>query len=1105
MSHYTFLPWLRQGLANQIVEADGNQSVKERASINVTVRVASDTGATRDVTQNIKLVGPGDLVGIDSRSVVRTEPRRWTANFEPNYLPLIEFYDEDFPWRYTPVSSSPDTTRIRPWITLVVLEDKEGSRPGEFIAINTSKPLPSFQLKGNAASLFPNPNDLWAWAHVHANEALGGTNPLVSGNIGPALNQLDALIRLNPDRAYSRLLCGRRLKPNTSYVAFVIPSFEPGRLSGLGLEQPAPVFATMSAWADYAGRPGGDLFPYYYRWDFKTGDNVDFEKLVRLLRPEPLDPKVGVRPMDISHPQGGIDPDNIPAERQTMLLEGALISPSAERSKFFTQPDLAFRKQLTQILNLPEQSRRAAPNDDPIITPPIYGQWHFLTPELKNETNVNFVHEMNLDPRWRAAAGLGTRVVRDNQEKYMESAWQQVEGVLEANRKLNRLVFSTEALTNLFSKHLKGINPSTGLLVAKNMHTKVLVSNPGSSPMTAKALLEKSPLENGAVSNAFKKVVRPRGQVALNSRPVTAGVLQLSAVVQGVNTTKLQPFPAKAAAPTFMFSVEKAASALALQAASPDANGLLRPDQFTVQNVAQLRPVSDFVINSKPDVRFTKVNVANPGGGGVLNPGGGVLNPGGGVLNPGGGGVLNPGGGGVLNPGGGGVILNPGGGGIIRQPLPRPRPIDVVLTPDKIRVPATKLFPQQTNEDLAFRSALQKQNLLFEASAVVSPVVTAQSVNISTIYGQVLQKIDPAVTMKNRALATIQLADFYRGQWDRFIRPVMAYPEFTDAMYAPLRDISGEYMVPNLKMIQNNVISLLNVNGKFIESYMTGLNHEFARELLWREYPTDQRGSYFRQFWDVREVMGPNPTKEKIEKFKDIPELHRWAMNRELGDHNNRPTVKDNVVLVVRGELLKRYPNTVIYAQKADWPRLPNGQMNREVVRDLVDDVPLPNGDPNPAIVQMPLFKAQILPDIYFIGFDLTAAQVRGTPKAEPTLADDPGWFFILRERPGEPRFGFDIGDVANTSFATWNQVDWGDIGTAEGSNIQFNRTLRISPPTPQTINPTDTDLQKDDKGRHNEDLNYGWNPNTNAADVAYITYQDKVMVAIHGSEMLNF
>jgi len=35
------------------------------------------------------------------------------------------------------------------------------------------------------------------------------------------------------------------------------------------------------------------------------------------------------------------------------------------------------------------------------------------------------------------------------------------------------------------------------------------------------------------------------------------------------------------------------------------------------------------------------------------------------------------------------------------------------------------------------------------------------------------------------------------------------------------------------------------------------VTHEFARELLWREYPTDSRGSPFRQFWDVSRVMTP--------------------------------------------------------------------------------------------------------------------------------------------------------------------------------------------------------------------------------------------------------
>ena len=72
---------------------------------------------------------------------------------------------------------------------------------------------------------------------------------------------------------------------------------------------------------------------------------------------------------------------------------------------------------------------------------------------------------------------------------------------------------------------------------------------------------------------------------------------------------------------------------------------------------------------------------------------------------------------------------------------------------------------------------------------------------------------------------------------------------------------------------------------------MVGLNHEMARELLWREYPTDQRGSYFRQFWDTAIAIhrdrlkyfhenGVYPSEEEekkiIEKYCDIPEIHKW-------------------------------------------------------------------------------------------------------------------------------------------------------------------------------------------------------------------------------------
>jgi hypothetical protein len=110
---------------------------------------------------------------------------------------------------------------------------------------------------------------------------------------------------------------------------------------------------------------------------------------------------------------------------------------------------------------------------------------------------------------------------------------------------------------------------------------------------------------------------------------------------------------------------------------------------------------------------------------------------------------------------------------------------------------------------------------------------------------------------------------------------------------------------------------------------MVGLNHEMGSELLWREYPTDQRGSYFRQFWDVKGIVTPASKKtneeekkkeaeEMADKLKDIKPIHTWPKNSLLGRHNNRDAQGDaeQLVLVIRGELLKRYPNTVIFRSK---------------------------------------------------------------------------------------------------------------------------------------------------------------------------------------------
>lgn len=155
---YSFLPYLRIGLPNKIVQPD-QDPVKLRATFDLELTVegkAVGGGAalTEVVAKPVQLYAPGDIVGIDARAFFKTEPLNWITNFESNYLPYIDFYEEDFPWRYTPSRADEPLHRLRPWIALVALEE------GEFVDGKNvrDKPLPFIHVE-NAATKFPLPSN----------------------------------------------------------------------------------------------------------------------------------------------------------------------------------------------------------------------------------------------------------------------------------------------------------------------------------------------------------------------------------------------------------------------------------------------------------------------------------------------------------------------------------------------------------------------------------------------------------------------------------------------------------------------------------------------------------------------------------------------------------------------------------------------------------------------------------------------------------------------------------------------------------------------------------------------------------------------------------
>lgn len=211
------------------------------------------------------------------------------------------------------------------------------------------------------------------------------------------------------------------------------------------------------------------------------------------------------------------------------------------------------------------------------------------------------------------------------------------------------------------------------------------------------------------------------------------------------------------------------------------------------------------------------------------------------------------------------------------------------------------------------------------------------------------------------------------------VSTIMHAPKFPQPMYEALRDLSHELLLPGLDSVLPNSALGLKTNSRFVNAYLVGLNFEMGRELLWRGYPTDQRGTYFDRFWDTADAAAdaaPPPA--------DIEPIHLWG---ERALEGSAATADGRFVMLLRSELLRRYPTASIYAVPATF-----GFGQR-----------VPNLDPNVEVY--PAFRGSLPPDVTFIGFDLTAQQVLGS-------ATSPGYFIVIQEQPTEPRFGLDVGMV---------------------------------------------------------------------------------------------
>jgi hypothetical protein len=1146
---YRFVPWARRGLARAVLTPDApGIEARPRIALGLTIAADQDGQATAPVTGQIglRLFGPADVVGMDTRLILRTDPRPQSTNFEPNYLALVDFDPPDFPWMFTPAQAQGQ--RLRPWLVLVVFDSTQVRLP----RMVAGAPLPSVTVpQAVAEAELPDLDESWMWAHAQAMSTAGNQD------------QIEAELLQEPAKNVSRLFSPRRLQPSRHYFACLVPAFDVGRRRGLNrplVDQPDAPLLLQPAWA----RPfAGDVeLPVYYHWEFSTGPAGDFEALARRIK-IPADyasdaaltarlQTLGTVPMSVDADRL-LTADGLPT---APLYEGALTSV-AYASQPHARADVAGK--LQSIVNAPQTQllSAAAPERAPTVAPPIYGAWHARR-HVVDATEGRWLNDLNRDPRFRAAAGKGTEVVRANQEAFMDACWGQIGEVLRTERALARAAMTKEVQRVLHTKLARlpderflavagpaasRIRLGAGETVLSRIHT-TSVPNAIADPALRRLTSAQRPALKAAVRRAAGASVATQVAAMVNSlakatlnpraidpnRYVPDGILgnknfdKLNAPADGATLVSLAPIglPGEMRADELRALQKQGAAARAWytkaagegKAWRPKLKPLREQGLLTEQHFIRLAQFAKAVQATPAGTQGATTSISIAALARQIQTTAGVKTSEGLLMTA----TQRQGQGQTQTQ----TAITPlridGRTGAIqpfalRQPGPaaplgaavRTKQRSAVLAVNSVRLgmvvraqvgqfgnnavfatlpvntfpvaapgavgepvaissptgsalaglftartvvqqPGTATItvpaPLRDSATLArFNQAVKDHNKLwFSPLAEAGVSIKAVDFPLAAATAQMRLRTDPELTVPARLAATLSmggsalafdatartltnpyLAHALAGNGlfgdIRFVVPrlfdrVMAYPKLEEPVSLRLARMDAEAMMPGANAIPNDCLVLARTNNRFVESFMVGVNHEMARELLWRGFPTDQRGTPMRHFWD------------RLDDQPDIDPLHQWNPLLALGKQPPPGGAPggDKLVLVIRATLVKRFPNLTIYAQR----RKPGTEQLAQPGDFTVAEPGITLPADLRMIVKRPVFAGPLPPDLVYVGFDIA---IDNPEQARLEVAK---WCFVLEEQMTEPRFGFDEPDSGRPNAAPgrlgWKDVNWNQV-----------------------------------------------------------------------------
>jgi len=1011
LESYDFVPYALTGLSAAMQTPSGGA----RATTHVTVPISDDKGGSAKAEQDVTLFGPGDVLGVDPAQIVRRYPSPGSTNAEETFHAHIEFDRPELPWAFS--AHSPGD-RMPPWLALVVFElDEVEWEPAQ----SGLQPVVSV-----SASLLPPLGSAWAWAHAQATSGTATLSARLSTGYAPV--------------NVSRLLAARVLTQDTSYVACLVPTTDAGRRAGLGLPGgtlgPAwtpqdgtvrlPVF---DRW-EFRTAPDGDFARLARRL---KGVAAPWEIGRRIMdASRPGDPLTELGPNDAGRRQvikcalfsPAPQPAGAPSDTarwsaaRTDDLKGTLERPAVVEGTAGKDPGVV--------------------PDLPIVGPRIYAKGQRGTTTVPTG---DWFADLNLAPGHRVVAGLGTRVVTKDQEPLMQAAWAQVGEIEKTNRELalaelarhlagalharlgkvqpGRLLQLTRPLAprvrldgaglTLAGQTVRSATPESALGGA--FRRAVRATGPvGRRLAPAERTSVQGLVGDDRGNRDFRRPYADLDGIGgLSERAVES--LSPSAVAAALHVSEAQALATVESAARRVERAQTLATAITTPSAwkKPDTTfrpGVAATDRIAtkihdriradngrsvvasrwlgglaaglgvtqVDGTAELHDVA-LELEAKVAAAAAHVRVPQPAlvvravperpaGELMLRAGAGRGANAAGTLSSVAAGSLL---GSITPP----VAAPPGRGGhgSERERL------------DRFRTPQATVLATWAERaaEVSVIDVRAQLAALVETPGALALATTPDRNTLAVRRRDILLRLDPdrtvIDTMRARLDTGLITFDPFAGS---LIRPIMAAPRFDRPMYQALDSYDREWLVPGLgKLPEPELVTLLSTNDEFTEAFLVGLSDEMGRELLWREYPTDARGTYFYRFWE--------PGKDELAQ-----QIHRFSPSK-LGSHVTMgpPGESGLAVVVIRGEIVRRYPDLSVMAL--------HEQGRDEDGRPILPEAP--TGPPDAAAS---LFHAMLLPDIMLAGLDITVDALR-----------EPGWWIVLAEHPQATRFRRQEPDLA--------------------------------------------------------------------------------------------